>query len=201
MSSTTTKQTDSTARQTDSQIEAAGAESTKPSLVSPTDTPESDVSVLIVDDEDSMRTALTRFLSQKGYRVTPAATAHEALEQLQENRFVLALLDIRMPGMSGIDLLPEALDMDPDLAVLMLTGVTDATSAALCMQRGAMDYLTKPIELHDLTQALKRALRRRDTMIQNRGISSWLKEEVQRRTQEVLLERQKQEQILSLIHI
>lgn len=156
---------------------------------------ESHVSVLIVDDEDSMRTALTRFLSQKGYKVTPAATAPEALDQLSQNSFVVALLDIRMPGMSGIDLLPEALDLDPDLAVLMLTGVSDATNATLCMRRGAVDYLTKPIELHDLTHAIKRALRRRDTMIQDRGISSWLREEVQCRTQEVIQERQKQEQI------
>jgi response regulator RpfG family c-di-GMP phosphodiesterase len=77
----------------------------------------------------------------------------------------------------------------------MLSALTDATSAALCMQRGAIDYLTKPIELNDLSKAIDRALRRRDTLIQSREISTWLKEEVQRRTEEIERERQKQQQL------
>src|SRR2546427_7684131 len=60
-----------------------------------------------------------------------------------------SLCDIRMPGTSGVDLVPQAIEVEPELAILMLTAVNDATSAALCMQRGAMDYLTKPIELED----------------------------------------------------
>jgi putative nucleotidyltransferase with HDIG domain len=98
--------------------------------------------------------------------------------------------------MSGIDVGPEALDIDPDIAILMLTGVQDATSAAICMQRGATDYLTKPIELQDLDRALKRAMRRRDTMLQTREISTWLRVEVERRTQELERERRKQQQLV-----
>jgi len=97
--------------------------------------------------------------------------------------------------MSGLDVVPEALDREPDLAILMLSAVGDATTAVTCMQRGAFDYLTKPIELTDLSSSIERALRRRDTMLQNREISSWLKEEVQRRTQEVEREREKQQQL------
>ena len=105
------------------------------------------------------------------------------------------LLDIRMPGMSGIDVVPDALDLDPDLAIIMVTAVADATSAAVCMQRGAYDYLIKPIELTDLGGAVDRALRRRDTMIQSRGISAWLKEEVERQTEEIARERRKLQEL------
>jgi response regulator RpfG family c-di-GMP phosphodiesterase len=132
---------------------------------------EQPVRVLVVDDDDALRKGLVRFLSNQGYSVKAAGTGPEALEILSEGDISLMLLDIRMPGMSGIDVVPEALHIDSDLAILMLSALTDATSAALCMQRGAIDYLTKPIELNDLSKA------------------------VQRRTEEIERERQKQQQL------
>ncbi len=153
------------------------------------------VRVLVVDDETSLRNALARFLSNQGFSVTVATSGPEALEKIRESRYSLMLLDVRMPGMSGLDVVPEALDADPDIAILMLSALTDATSAAICMQRGALDYLTKPIELNDLREAIDRALRHRDTQLQSREISAWLKEEVQRRTAEVKRERDKQQQL------
>jgi response regulator RpfG family c-di-GMP phosphodiesterase len=134
-------------------------------------------------------------LSNQGYSVDTASTGKEALEKIRAGGYSVVLLDVRMPGMSGLDVVPEALDIDPDVAILMLSGLTDATSAAICMQRGAVDYLTKPIELNDLRKAIDRALRHRDTQIQSREISAWLKEEVQRRADEVQRERQKQQQL------
>src|SRR5437879_12695881 len=105
------------------------------------------------------------------------------------------LCDIRMPGTSGVDLVPQALEIEPELAILMLTAVNDATRAALCMQRGAMDYLTKPIELADLGRAVQRALKRREMLLENRHLNQWLKEEVTTRTAELHRERQKLERI------
>jgi response regulator RpfG family c-di-GMP phosphodiesterase len=151
--------------------------------------------LLVVDDEDSVRSALTRYLSAQGYTVGDAANGEDALHAIGSEPYSLVLLDVRMPGMGGVDLVPEMLDQEPDLAILMLSAISDATTAATCMQRGAYDYLTKPIELTDLSKAIERALKRRDTLIQNREISSWLKEEVQRRTQEVEREREKQQQL------
>lgn len=159
------------------------------------DTSESSVRVMVVDDEAPLRSALSRFLKERGYTVTTASSGTQALQRLPEDRPDLMLLDIRMPGLNGIDVVPEALEHDPDLAIVMLTAVGDATSAALCMQRGALDYLTKPIELNDLASAVARALRRRDTMLQDREISSWLKEEVSRRTEELDRARQRQEEL------
>ena len=138
-----------------------------------------DTSVLVVDDEDLLRSALVRYLEQRGYSVKAARTGEEALEQLRQGQTSLMLLDIRMPGMSGTDVVVEALDIDPDLAILMLSAMTDATSAAICMQRGAVD----------------RALRRRHTMLESRHISTWLREEVASRSAELERERAKLEQI------
>src|SRR5437660_1649878 len=105
------------------------------------------------------------------------------------------LCDIRMPGTSGVDLVPQALEIEPELAILMLTAVNDATSAALCMQRGAMDYLTKPIELADLGRAVQRALKRREMLLENRHLNQWLKEEVTTRTAELQRERHRLERV------
>jgi DNA-binding NtrC family response regulator len=117
------------------------------------------VTVLVVDDEEPIRNALRKFLKQQQFEVYTAGSADEALQQLRLHKIALMLSDIRMPGTSGVDLVPHALEIEPDLAILMLTAVNDATSAALCMQRGAMDYLTKPIELVDLGRAVQRAVK------------------------------------------
>jgi len=149
------------------------------------------VAVLVVDDEEPIRNALKKYLVQQHFDVYTAASADEALAELRRHKVALMLSDIRMPGTSGVDLVPLALDIEPDLAVLMLTAVNDATSAALCMQRGAMDYLTKPLELADLGRAVQRALKRREMMVENRHLSEWLKEEVTTRTAELQRERLK----------
>jgi cyclic di-GMP phosphodiesterase len=144
----------------------------------------SPVGVLVVDDEEPIRNALKRFLSGQQYTVYTASSGAEALEALGQQDIALALLDIRMPGMSGVDLVPRALEVSPDVSVVMLSAVNDATTAALCMQRGAVDYLTKPLELDDLTRAVQRALRRREAQIESRRLDVQLKEEFATRAAE-----------------
>jgi putative nucleotidyltransferase with HDIG domain len=153
------------------------------------------VSVLVVDDEEPIRNALRKFLKQQQFEVYAAGSGEEALQQLRLHKVALMLSDIRMPGTSGVDLVPQALEIEPDLAILMLTAVNDATSAALCMQRGAMDYLTKPIELADLGRAVQRALKRREMLLENRELNQWLKEEVSTRTAELQRERNRLERV------
>ena len=153
------------------------------------------VSVLVVDDEEPIRSALKRFLSQQSFEVFTAADGIEALEALQRHKIACVLLDVRLPDASGVDLVPRVIELEPNAAVLMLTAVNDAASAALCMQRGAMDYLTKPVDLTDLLRAIQRALRRRDTMIESQQINHWLKEEVAIRTAELRMERANLERI------
>jgi len=153
------------------------------------------VTVLVVDDEEPIRNALRKYLKQQQFEVYAASSADEALQQLRLHKIALMLSDIRMPGTSGVDLVPQALEIEPDLAILMLTAVNDATSAALCMQRGAMDYLTKPIELADLGRAFQRALKRREMHLENRHLNQWLKEEVTTRTAELQRERHRMERV------
>src|SRR5881397_2575666 len=153
------------------------------------------IQVLVVDDEEPIRTALSKFLTQQHYEVHAAGSGDEALQQLRRHRIALMLCDVRMPGTSGVDLVPQAIEIEPELAILMLTAVNDATSAALCMQRGAMDYLTKPIELADLGRAVQRALKCREMLLESRHLSQWLKEEVTTRTAELHRERLKLERI------
>ena len=153
------------------------------------------VQILVVDDEEPIRNALKKFLQQQQFEVYAAGSGEDALQQLRRHRIALMLCDIRMPGTSGVDLVPQAIEIEPELAILMLTAVNDATSAALCMQRGAMDYLTKPIELADLGRAVQRALKRREMLLETRQLNQWLKEEVTTRTAELHRERVKLERI------
>jgi putative nucleotidyltransferase with HDIG domain len=153
------------------------------------------VTLVVVDDEEAIRSSVRKYLVHEGYEVATAATGDEALALLQRRKVTGMLLDVNLPGESGIDLVPRVLDLEPNLALLMLTAVNDATSAALCMQRGALDYLIKPIDLPVLGRAIQNALRRRDTMLEGQQINQWLKEEVALRVAERRLEQAAQERI------
>jgi putative two-component system response regulator len=153
------------------------------------------VTLLVVDDEEPIRSALRRFLVQQGYEVEVAAGGEEALEILKRQRITGMLLDVNLPGTSGVDLVPLVMELEPTIALLMLTAVNDATSAALCMQRGAFDYLIKPIDLGHLGRAIHQALRRRHTILEGQQINQWLKDEVAARVAERRLEQANQERI------
>jgi putative two-component system response regulator len=154
------------------------------------------VRVLVVDDEEPIRNALKRYLAKQEFDVATAASGEEALTHLRRaDDTALMLCDIRMPGMSGVDMVPQALEISPDLAILMLTAVNDATTAALCLQRGAMDYLTKPIELQELARNIQRALKAREMLIGRRQLDRQIKEEVARRTAEFQRERARLERV------
>jgi putative nucleotidyltransferase with HDIG domain len=145
--------------------------------------------VLVVDDEETIRFALARFLRSRGYEVEVADSGGAALARLEEERFVVMLCDIRMPDMSGLDLVPLALQLDDDLAVLMLSAVNDAATATSALTNGARDYLVKPIELPDLERAVERAAHRRQLEIQRRTVERHIREEVAQRTTELEQER------------
>ena len=151
--------------------------------------------VLIVDDEEGVRNTLSRFLARRGYDVLEAASGADALQQMHDARPALVLLDIGLPGMTGTDVIPEVLEIDPDVGIVMLSGQGDAQTVSTCMQRGALDYLTKPVVLDALDRALAKALRKRDTMAQDRELSGWLKREVGQRTLELEHARRRQEEL------
>jgi putative two-component system response regulator len=145
--------------------------------------------VLVVDDEELITRALARYLGTRGYEVETASSGHVALEALRRRRFSVMLCDVRMPGLSGLEVVPRALEIDRDLAIMMLTGVNDAPTAASVLATGAVDYLLKPVELVELQQAIERALHRRELEIDRRTVERMIKDEVASRTEE--LEREK----------
>ncbi|MGH7720981.1 MAG: response regulator, partial [Gemmatimonadaceae bacterium] len=112
--------------------------------------------ILLVDDEEAIRLALSKFLRSRGYEVEVADSAPAALDALGQSDFSLMLCDIRMPGMSGLEMVPQALSARPDLGVIIITAVNDAPTATEALSCGALDYLTKPIELPDLQLAVQR---------------------------------------------
>ncbi|HKV70402.1 MAG TPA: response regulator [Gemmatimonadales bacterium] len=142
-------------------------------------------SVLVVDDEDSIRQALERFATRLGYRAVMARDGISALERVAQNRFELMLCDVRMPGVSGVELVPRVLERDPDVAILMLTAVDEPRTAVECLKLGAYDYLIKPVDLDELELAMRTALRRRQLEMERRELERWLASEVQVRTKEI----------------
>ena len=145
--------------------------------------------LLVIDDEESLRVALSRFLRSRGYEVTAVATAVDALAAMDRDHCDLAVCDVRMPGMTGLELLPAALEKDPEMAVVMLSAVNDAPTATEAIARGAFDYLVKPIELADLQVAVERALHRRTLLKEQRRVERLVREEVTARTADLERER------------
>jgi len=141
--------------------------------------------VLVVDDEDGIRQALDRFLTRQGYRVTQAPEAAAALAAIESVHPQAMLCDIRMPNMSGVELLPKALAADTDLAVIMLTAIDEPRTAIECLKLGAHDYLIKPVDLEELDVSLTNALRRRQLEIDRRELERWLAREVAVRTRDL----------------
>jgi len=145
----------------------------------------SPTTVLVVDDEDGIRHALDRFLTRLGYRVLQATSGAEALERQAVDSPDVMLSDIRMPNMSGVELVPKALAQDADLAVIMLTAIDEPRTAIECLKLGAYDYLIKPVDLDELEMSLQGALRQRQLEIDRRELEHWLAREVAVRTRDL----------------
>jgi len=149
------------------------------------DTSAEPTTILVVDDEDGIRQALNRFLTRQGYRVAQAPDAAAALAAIDSAHPQGMLCDIRMPNMSGVELLPKALAADTDLAIIMLTAIDEPRTAIECLKLGAYDYLIKPVDLEELDVSLANALRRRQLEIDRRELERWLAREVAVRTRDL----------------
>ncbi|MCJ7496608.1 MAG: response regulator [candidate division Zixibacteria bacterium] len=117
--------------------------------------------ILIVDDEKEIRNLFQDFLTQEGYKVFTATNGVEAISLGKQNRFDLALLDIRMPGMNGIETFQELRKFKKDLEVIILTGHGTLNTAKEAMKLGAYDFLTKPIDLGLVKNIIRQALERK----------------------------------------
>ena len=142
-------------------------------------------SILVVDDEESIRNILSRRLKAEGYYCEAAADGAEALSKASKKSFDLVLADIKMPVMSGIELLSRMQTEHPDVSVLMITAVVDTKVAVEAMKMGAYDFVTKPFDLDDLNIRVKRALERRGLVLENKEYQLCLEQKVEQQVGQI----------------
>ena len=131
--------------------------------------------VLVVDDDREIVSALRGLLTDEGHRVADAADAAQAFTVLERGHFDVILLDIEMPGMSGLDALPMMREMAPNTAVVMVSGLNTTTNAVLALKRGAFDFIDKPLKddahlLSVIAQAAQLTELRRNAPAEDAGI-------------------------------
>ncbi len=124
---------------------------------------------MVVDDDAQVRHALAKVIEGHGLATVQASSGKEALEVLRlQGEIPLVISDVNMPEMDGISFLREALRLYPDMAVIMLTGVSEVTTAVECLKLGALDYISKPVLLDEVRARVDKALEKRQLVLENR---------------------------------
>lgn len=141
--------------------------------------------IMVVDDDEEIRKILSSMLELEDYNVVVASGGNQALAMLEEHRLDLILLDIMMPGKSGAELLPEVIARYPDIAVIMITAITDPSAAVNCMKKGAYDYIIKPFNLNEVNRKVAQTLERRELKLKVRRYQQSLELKVKHRTREI----------------
>lgn len=123
--------------------------------------------LLIVDDEEIVRQSLQAWFLEDGYDIDLADSAESALKLYEKNKYDLILLDIKMPGMSGMDLLLKLKEIDPEAIIILITAYASVSSAVKALKSGAYDYITKPIDPDELSHLVKNALTQKNLKEEN----------------------------------
>ncbi len=126
-----------------------------------------EIGILIVDDEASVRDSLYQWFKADGYRVDTADEANSALKKLQENPWDIILLDIKMPGMDGIELQHRIKQIDQNIVTIIITAYAAVDTAIQALKDGAFDYVTKPIDPDDLSRLIRNAVEKRRLVTEN----------------------------------
>jgi len=133
--------------------------------------------ILVVDDEPRAVAGLVSLLQHDGYPAEGISNPQKALERLQTGGIDILLSDLKMPGMSGLELLQQAKNMTPSLNVVMITGQGSVDDAVMAMKQGAEDYLTKPVNIDELEIILERIWDKISLLHQNQAWrASWQKQ-------------------------
>jgi diguanylate cyclase (GGDEF)-like protein len=137
--------------------------------------------VLVIDDEEPIRNILCEALSDN-YETEGVSSAEEGLEKLRSSEIALVLSDINMPGISGLEMVPQIMALSPETVVIMMSGLQTLETAIQAMRVGAFDYLTKPFDLRHVEAAVKRACEHYELKIAKRKYDSQLEQMVEQRT-------------------
>jgi len=132
--------------------------------------PKRNIQILIVDDEVFIRQGLEEALQKTGFTIEVAADGHQARERLGQKAYHLVIMDLRMPGPSGMELLEEIRETHPDTQTIILTAHGSVPTAVEAMRKGAYDFITKPVDLDHLRLLVDRALHRLELMEENRKL-------------------------------
>lgn len=122
------------------------------------------IRLLLVDDEEAYVNVLFNRLSKRGFEVTKSYSGSEALRKMRRHEFDVAVLDLKMADMDGIEILKIIKHMDPHMQVIMLTGHGSATACKQGIELGAFDYLMKPCELDDLVKKIQAAFQKKQQL-------------------------------------
>lgn len=141
--------------------------------------------ILIVDDEEMIRDLLSSALVQEDYICHQAANVDEAFGILAVQPVDLVISDVMMPGRSGVELLRDLKKVDPDIAVLMITGLSDMTTAMECIHLGADDYITKPFGINRVMLTVKNLIERRRLAIEKKNYQLSLEFKVMEQTSQI----------------
>ena len=117
--------------------------------------------VLIVDDEEELVLTLAERLTIRGFQVETATTGEDALRRVADNGFNVAVLDVKMPGIDGLELTTEMKQRYPDLPIILFTGHGSDADAKRGMEEGAFDYIIKPVDIEELIQKIEHAADRK----------------------------------------
>ena len=123
--------------------------------------------ILVIDDEESMRIGCIQTLSEEGFRVQAVENGSQGLQITNEESFDLILLDLKMPGMSGMDVLVKLKEKEPNIIVIVITGYATIDSAVEAMKRGAYDFLPKPFAPEVLISIVKEAIKSRQQALES----------------------------------
>lgn len=141
--------------------------------------------ILIVDDEEMIRDLLSSALNQEDYVCLQAANVDEAFAMLSEHRVDLVISDIMMPGRSGVELLRDLKQVDPEIAVLMITGLSDMNTAMECIHLGADDYITKPFGISRVILTVRNLIMKRSLAIEKKNYQVSLEFKVMQQTEQL----------------
>jgi DNA-binding NtrC family response regulator len=132
--------------------------------------------IMIVDDEKIVRESLYHWFMDEGYDVDTSENAEVALKKFDKDKYDLILLDMKMPGMSGLDLLPKLKQIDDDCFVILITAYASVPSAIQALKEGAFDYITKPVDPEELNHIVKNALQQKKLKTENDQLKSKIDE-------------------------
>ena len=132
--------------------------------------------ILVVDDEGVIREGVRRILENAGYQCEVTSSGNLAIEKLQEEDFDLVITDLKMPGMSGMEVLKAIKILQPDVPVIIVTGYSTVDTAVEAMKHGAFDYLAKPFTPEQISGKVQKALEQRSVLLENFYLKKELKD-------------------------